>query len=331
MRRAFLVFAAWTTLSLQPALAQNWYDAVFPEKSHDFGTVARGSKLTFAFRLVNTTSYDIHIADARTKCGCTDVKIGARDIPPGTQTTIEAVLDTTKFQGYKASGLILVLDRPTFVEVDLNLNCFIRGDVMLNPGQVDLQVVPRGSSPSMNLTLSYYGGQPNWAVTKLTTISEHVTAQLREQTRQGGVVQYQLTATLNPSAPAGYFKDEITLHTNDPSSPTIPVYVSANVQSAVSIAPSVLNLGHLRPGQKVKKTVLVKSSKPFKITGVDAKKPDLEASSNLTDAKPFHTVTITLTAPSRPGPYNAELEIDTNLEGEPPAKLTTFATIVPAN
>src|SRR6185312_16958018 len=117
----------------------NWFDVIFPEKSHNFGTVARGSKLRYAFRLVNRTSHDIHILDTRTKCGCTDVKVGARDVPPGTQTTIEATIDTTKFLGYKASGLTLVLDRPSFVEVDLNLICFIRGDVMLNPGQVDFQ------------------------------------------------------------------------------------------------------------------------------------------------------------------------------------------------
>ena len=79
----------------------------------------------------------MHILDWRTKCGCTDVKVGARDIPPGTQTTIEATIDTSRFQGYKPSGLTLRLDRPSFAEVDLVLTCFIRGDVMLDPGQVE--------------------------------------------------------------------------------------------------------------------------------------------------------------------------------------------------
>ena len=63
-------------------------------------------------------------------------------IPPGTQTTVEATLNTTNFQGYKASGLTLILDRPAFVEVDLNLTCFIRGDIVMNPGQIDFG--PRG-------------------------------------------------------------------------------------------------------------------------------------------------------------------------------------------
>lgn len=329
MRRAIAFLAAWTVLGLSHASAQNWYDSIFPETAHNFGTVARGSKVTHSFRIINTTSYDVHIAGWRTKCGCTDVKVGAREIPPGTQTTVEATLDTTKFQGYKASGLILVFDRPSLVEVDLNLECFIRGDVMLSPGVVDFQVVPRGQKRSMTMNLSYYGGRPDWGVTEIHTISDHITATLREVSRQGGTVQYQLTTTLKDSAPSGYLRDEITLQTNE-ANQVIPVSVSANVQQAVTVAPSILNLGHVRPGQEVTKTVLVKAAQPFKVTEVTSQKPDnLTASKTFEGEKAFHALQITLKAPSQPGPFNAILEIATDLKGEPPAKLTTFATVGP--
>src|SRR5581483_2944009 len=104
-------------------------------------------------KLINRTAQDIHIADYRTKCGCTDVHIGARDVPPGTQTVVEAVIDTTKFEGYKASGLTLVMTRPQFIEVDLNLSCFIRGDITLNPGVIDFGTVQRAAGNTVNLTL----------------------------------------------------------------------------------------------------------------------------------------------------------------------------------
>ena len=38
--------------------------------------------------------------------------------------------------------------------------------------------------------------------------------------RLGGQVQYQLTATLEPAVATGFFKDEISLLTNDPTIPT---------------------------------------------------------------------------------------------------------------
>jgi len=46
----------------------------------------------------------------------------------------------------------------------------------------------------------------------------------------------------------GLFKDEITLYTNDPASATIPISVTANVQSAVTVSPKIINLGTVRPG-----------------------------------------------------------------------------------
>jgi hypothetical protein len=332
MRRILPVSLVWIVLATSTVHAQSWISSVFPERTYDFGTVARGSKLRHAFKVVNSTSREIHIADWRTKCGCTEVRVGAREIPPGTQTVVEATIDTSKFQGYKASGLTLVIDRPTPVELDLNINCFIRPDVLMNPGQVDFGVVPRGSKPSLVLNLTYTGGQSDWAVTKSQHGNSHLSAQLRELSRSpGGQVQYQLTASLDASVPPGFFKDEISLVTNDPSSPHIPITVSANVQAAVTISPAILNLGRVNPGQVVNKTILVRSnqSQPFKITEITSKSGDLTASPVPDQARPLHSVSISFKAPAQPGPYNGSLLIATDLKDEPPAKLTTFATIAP--
>src|SRR6185312_5336638 len=96
------------------------------------------------------------------------------------------------------------------VSVDLNLTCFIRSDVTLNPGQVDFGVVNRSTNPKIELVLAYAGGQADWAVSEMKTISDHMVAELREQGRSpGGQVSYVLTATLKPSAPVGFFKDQI--------------------------------------------------------------------------------------------------------------------------
>lgn len=333
MRHALLPLVALLGLgTVAPAAAQGVFDfqALVPESSHSFGTVARGSKLHHIFRVVNTTSHDVHIADWRTKCGCTDVKVGARDIPPGTQTTVELTLDTTRFTGYKPSGLTLVFDRPAFAEVDLKLDCFIRSDVMLSPGVFDFGVVPRGSERSLTLNLSYYGGQPDWKITGLTTLSDAVSAQLRPLGHaSNGAAQYQLTATVRPTAPVGYLRDEVTLTTSDPNSPRIPISLNAQIQSAVTVAPAVLNLGRVRPGATIKKTVLVKGSQPFKITGATSARDELKAAGTIGESKPFHTVTVTLTAPNQPGPFNATLDIATDMKDEPPARLATFATVVP--
>ncbi len=307
-----------------------WTDAVFPDRDHDFGTVARGSKVRHSFRLVNSTSQEIHIESWKTKCGCTDVRLGAREVPPGTQTVIEAVLDTTKFEGYKSSGLTLRLDRPSVAEVELNLTCFIRGDITLNPGQADFGVVNRSVGPKVALSLAYNGAQTGWAVTGMNTVSPHVTAKLDPPTRAAtGGMTYPLSVTLDGSTPIGFFKDEITLLTNDPNSPKIPISVTAVVQSNVTVSPSVINLGRVKPGDSIQKTIVVRSAQPFKLTAAAASKGDVTVAAPGDQAKAMHAVTFTFKAPAQPGPYNATIEVQADLKDEPPAKVTAFATIVP--
>ena len=316
--------------SPQVGRAGDWTEEVFPDRAHDFGTVARGSKVRHSFKIVNSTPNEIHIESWRVKCGCTDVRVGAREIPPGTQTVVEAVVDTTKFEGYKSSGLVLVIDRPLRFEIDLSLTCFIRGDLTLNPGQVDFGVVNRSAKPKVELTLNYAGGRPDWAISEMATISDHIVAEVREQSRSaGGQASYLLTATLKPSAPIGFFKDEITLKTNDPQSPKIPVSVSAVVQSNVTISPSVINLGRIKAGETAQKTIIVRSSQPFKIAAMKASKPEITLGPAPDQSRPTQTVTFTFKAPATPGPFNATVEVETDLKDEPPARLTAFATVVP--
>jgi len=330
MGRTITFLAIWAALAVPTAGAQDWVSSVFPERAFDFGTVARGSKVHHTFKLLNRTNQEIHIADTRTKCGCTEVRVGARDIPPGTQTIIEAVIDTTKFQGYKASGLTLVIDRPQLVEVDLNLTCFIQGEVLLNPGQVDFGSIRHSSSPSVTLTLSYHGGRPDFAISRMQTRSGEVTAKVQKGGASAdGSTQFLLTASLSPKVDNGFFRDQVTLFTNDPAIPTIPISVTANVQSAVTVFPSVLNLGRLRPGDVVKKTVMVRSSQPFKLTELKPSDGDLSATADPDGARPIHKVDLTFKAPARSGPYHAVCEIATDLKDEPTAKLSTFATIAP--
>jgi hypothetical protein len=332
MRRALFALAAVIApMALTPeARGQGWIDLAFPNRAHNFGTVARGSKVHHSFKVVNTLPQEIHILTYRPKCGCTDVKLGATTIPSNTQTVIEAVVDTTKFVGNKESGLTLVVDRPAYVEIDFRLSCFIRGDLTLTPGEVQFGVVNRSGGKTEELTMTYVGQQPDWAVTRMQTLSPHVTARLTEQPRSAGSpVTYALSVTLNPSAPVGILKDEITLLTNDPTSPTIPVSVSAMVQSNVNVTPSVVTLGQVRAGETLEKTILVRSNQSFRITGTKADRPELTFATPADKPSPFHQLKATFKAPSQPGPFHAVIEVETDVKGEPPAKVNAFATVVP--
>ena len=315
------------------AKASDWIASVFPDRAHNFGNVARGSQVRHSFPVVNRSNSEVHIASWKPKCGCTDVKVGARVIPPGTQTTIEATIDTTRFQGRKDSGLTLVIDRPNYVEIDLNMTCFIRGDVTLTPGQFDFGIVRRSDKlPSSVLTLTYNGARPGWEIAEMKTQSAKVKAVAERLNRSaGGPVQWTVSVALQPGITNGYFKDEVTLITNDVPAQTIPISVVANVQSAVSVTPSIINFGPIRAGQSVTKVVHVRSSSAFSLSKLEADKAELRAVEPQPGSLPTHTLNVTIQAPALPGPFYGVVTILSDLKDEPPGQIKTFATIVPAS
>ncbi|ODT99363.1 MAG: DUF1573 domain-containing protein [Planctomycetes bacterium SCN 63-9] len=336
MSRLMVVGILWLgTISSPSANAAEvgWVDTILPpaSRSHDFGTVVRGSKIRHVFVLANTTSSQVRILEWRTKCGCTDVKAGAKVIPPGTQTTLEATIDTTRFTGPKKSGLTLVFSEPSFVQIDLNLDCFIRGDITMNPGLFDFGVVRRGKeTPTAKLVLTYAGGRPDWEITQMKTRTAQVKVTSTEQSRTpDGQINFLLTAELQPDIPNGSFKDEVKLFNNEQKEAPLPISVVANIQSAVSMAPSIINFGPVKPGKSVTKIVMVRGSEPFSIKKVSPSKPELEVASPGDQTKPIHNLTLKFTAPTQAGPYHATMDVVTNLDNEPPAQLKTFATVVP--
>ncbi len=332
--RSFLVSMAlafcWALSNPARADDADWVTQVFPERVHEFGNVARGSLVRYAFPVINRTSMEVRIVSWKPKCGCTNVRVGSKVIPPGTQTTVEGTIDTTKYQGPKASGLTLFLDRPVVTQIDLNLNCFIRTDITLAPGFIDFGVVrPSEKPPTAALTLAYTGARPNWEIADMKTQTAKVKAIAKELGRTaGGGVQWQVTATLQPGVSNGYFKDEITLITNDSPPQAIPISIVANLQSAVSVSPSIINFGALKPGQSVSKVVRVRSSAPFSITKLSGSQPSLQAVEEKTGSAADHVVNITLKAPDQSGPFHAVLKVESDVKDEPPAQIKTFATVM---
>lgn len=326
---SFLVVCLFAAAGVQ-VTAQDWVNAIFPDRNHEFGTVAKGSKLRYSFKVVNSTDKELHIAGYETKCGCTEVKIGADTVPPGTQTTIEATLDTKNFTGLKPSGLTLVIDRPGPARVELNMSCFIRADVTLQPGQFDFGAVKRTDGPTQTLNLQYIGGNADFRVTGSQHHSPRLKVKITEENRANGQANYRIVANLEPKGPLGFYKDQITLKTNDPASPEIPIFVTGQIQGLLSASPSVMNLGQVAKGAAVQKTVILKADKPFTVKETKATKGEVTAAApNAQTDQPVRTLSITYKAPDKPGPDHAVLEITSDIPEEPPARINLFATVIP--
>ena len=139
---------AWLSLlaaaPCSPALAQKWATDMFDHASHDFGVVARGAKAEHRFKIENIYVEDAHIKSVKSSCGCT-TPVATKDRLKTWETLeIVVVVDTRNHLGHKDATITVVFDKPFAAEVQLQVHCTIRGDVVVQPALIDFGSVPQG-------------------------------------------------------------------------------------------------------------------------------------------------------------------------------------------
>ena len=326
MNRRLVPILFVALLLAAPCAAQEWANEMFETRSHDFGTVARAAKTEFAFKFKNIFLEDVHIASVRASCGCTTPRIEKDTLKTYEKGEIIAHINSQTFLGRQGATLIVTIDRPQYAEVLLQVKVYVYSDVLLEPSSVAFGNVPRGASAERTISVRY-NGRSDWQIVNVKSNNPHLTATVKETSRQGDQIAYQLKAVLDKAAPPGYVNEPIWLVTNDPQVKQIPVSVEGLVQADVSVSPASLFLGVLQPGQSVTKQIVVSGQKPFRIASVDADCKCLQAAvPKGKDAKSLYLVPITFTAGKKTGKIAQTIHIKTD-SGKTLLKVPTYAVV----
>lgn len=307
------------------ASGKEWAQKMFATTSHDFGHVARGSKTEFAFEIQNSYEEDVHIADVRTSCGCTTPTITKPTLKTWEKGAIVATLNTKSFLGHRTSTLTVVIDKPFYAEVNLNIAGYIHSDVDFQPGSVAFGDVDQGAASQKEVTVTYFGRQ-TWQITDVRSANPHLEVELSDAKKTGNGVAYKMLVRLKDDAPAGAIHDTLTLVTNDQRLPTVSITAEGRVTAPLSISPASLFLGVLKPGQVVTKQLVVTGKQPFKVLNV--KCDDGSFAFKTTDvAKKVHLIPVTYTAGDEAGEIERKIEIETDLASGGTAACTARGTI----
>jgi hypothetical protein len=309
---------------------------MFPEKKHDFGTVARGADTVYRFPVKNIYKQEVQLISVRSSCGCTSPTIEKDILKTGETGYIIATFNTRTFTGIHGATLTVeakwndkgILRRG---ETQLRVDGNIRGDVVFKPGAVKFDNIDQGATEEQHVTVTY-AGRDSWKITDVRGASEELEVELSEKQRYSGRVSYDLLVRVKDSARAGYFNDQLVLVTNDESNPRIPIHVAGRIVPQISAAPEPLVLGDVAKGQQVSKKVIVRGKKPFKIVSVEC--PDDSSFQFKTDDKSSdrHVVEIVFDAKGNPGKVKQTIHITTDLGETFNATVTAYATVVePAN
>jgi hypothetical protein len=308
-----------------------WAKAMFKETTFDLGVIARGAKADHRFIFENIYVEDVHIASVRSSCGCTSPRYPDKAIKTYGQSAVVATIDTRSFLGRKDATLSVVFDKPFAAELDLHVHCYIRSDVVFQPGVAQFGSVRKGKSARQKTTISY-AGINNWQITSVSCCNPSIKTELIEASRFEGRIAYDLWITLLGDAKAGYIKDQIIIHTNDsdPSKSKIPLGVEGVVTDALTVRPTPLTFGILSPGQSITKNLVIRGQTPFRVTRISCSNNSISFKTP-TEAKRFHIVPVTLLCSSNPCKIQEKIQIETDIPDTPPCEVPVYAEIVAGN
>src|SRR5207244_9679707 len=166
-------------------------------------------------------------------------------------------------------------------------------DVVCNPGSVNFGQVRYGA-PVERMIDVLYAGRNEWEIVDVRTANPHLEAELYEKRRGGGQVEYRMLVRLRADAPLGYLKDQLTIVTNDEQLARIPLDVEGKIESEVTVSPSPLVFGEVKAGQKITKPIVVRGTRPFRVTQVEC--DDCFEVQTPDEAKTFHLLRVTFNA-----------------------------------
>jgi hypothetical protein len=308
-----------------PAAGDTWAQRLFPETVHDFGTVARAAKVEHVFEFTNKLSQDIHVAGVRRSCGCTTPDFEKEWIKPGEKGAIFARLNTRAFSGQVGSTLTVTFDRPSYTEVQLRVDAYIRRDVVFDPGVVDFGAVDEGHGGEQVIDLQY-AGRPDWELVKVQSPLPCLTVAVRETARGYGRVGYQLVARLAKNAPVGAVNAEFIVETNDQRLKRVPLAVTARVTPALSLSPATLLLGSVEVGAPSRGRLVARAQPPFRITKIECE--DERFQFQVSDAaKPLHFIPVTFAGGTQPGQVSTAVTVVTDLGGGKSATATVAVNV----
>jgi hypothetical protein len=326
MIRKIGLLVALIVLSAAPLFAQEWAKKMFKTTEHDFGTCARDARAEYEFVFENLYLEDIHIAGVRTSCGCTTPSVVNPNVKTYEKGAILAHFNTDRFSGSRGATLTVTIDKPFYAEVQLHVKGYIRDDVDIKPGSVQLGDVDQGAAADRSVNVNF-ASSSQWRIKDVKSTNPHLTAQAVETSRGNGQVNYNLKVHLDQDAPVGYVNDHLMLVINDDRGTQIPVLVEGRVDAGITVSPAALFMGVLQPGQKVTKQLIVKSKKPFKSLAIDCDEKSCEFDISAEQSpKNLHLIPVTFVAGTDMGKVVKTIKIETD-QGKFTPEMSAYAVV----
>lgn len=295
---------AVVTSPARPQGERNWAEKMFSDLRLEMGTVAKGTTVKKTLTITNLYKEDITVSGLATSCGCFHASTDKKVLKTHEAATITVDMNTIKFQGERHANLNVTLQfENAYKSVQVPLHGFIRTDVSIEPGFLNLGTVEQGRGTTKSVTIKFSGRQ-GIQVQDVRTNNELLKTEVRQRPGNFGA-ESDVLVTLDASAPLGEVRDLLTIVTNDSNNPTLQVEVVGKVEPDLVILPAALPLGTLRPGVEKTFSVVIRGQRPFSIEKLERDSSvDCWKCKFSKDLRSVHPIMLTMTPPETAGDYS---------------------------
>ncbi len=326
LRYSFALLAGF--LAAGPALAGSWGEGMFDEFSKDFGSVPHGQILTHPFTVKNNTGRTVTISGVRVSCNlCTSATALKGQLKPGEETSVSVRMDSGKFNGVKTVYVYVTFSEPQYDEVRLWIQANSREDVNVTPESLAFGRVKHAETPTKAAAITFYGGVPS-EITEVQSESNYVQAKVGAARRNGNEVTYEVTAKLRADTPVGKWYTDVWVKTNNPTMPRVRVPLTVEIEPPLTVNTTTVALGEVKVGETAERKLVVRGSRPFKITAIEGADNGLEVKDNTSESREQHVLTVRLKG-GKPGDVNRLVKVLTDIKDEGEVEFRARGHVVP--
>lgn len=308
-----------------------------PQKVKDFGPSSIGPVLVHYFPIENKTQATVRIGAPRIGCGCVSASVLKGELAPGETTYLAATLDTKKIPSHQRNVTKTVSVHVPFLvpgqplrETKVDVTTVGREDMSMSPDVLALGTVKKGATGTAKVSVTLFSNVV-WQVTEAKSTGQYVKAEVKAVAGQPGRTVYEVTATVDPTCPAGNWMSDVYLKSATPGLEKFRIPVTVNVVPAIAVEPGALKLGEVKlpaagPVVGPRPRITVNGLSPFRILKVNAGDKQISAKIVYDDARSSHVVELEL-APTQAGAFARDIEIVTDNKEMPSVIIPVSATV----
>jgi hypothetical protein len=311
------------------------------EPVKDYGTVAKGEKLDWAFVIKNTGDADLQIIAAKPGCGCTVADFD-KVIKPGETGKVTAHVDTTAFAGPIAKTITLETNDPSAPTAQLTIHAIVKPYVEAYPagfvrfnllqGETDAQAVTLYSEEDEPFQIVKVESPVDWVKVDYKKIDDP--SQLAPGVGKQGQAQYKFNVSVGGAdAKVGPIAEKVKITTNSKHQPEFMVSISGVVRPPYRVDPTVVNFGEVAPSDTSATRLVMlhsnnlKTPETFTVTKAESSTPFVTAAIKPGANKGDYEVTLQIAKNAKPGDLDGTVKIFTSDKVNPVVTVPVRATI----